>query len=291
MTLKGARDTAFIICWSKMGRVGRIAYHNFIYKRERGKKPDFKNPKDLSERILAKTHTDEYLKYVDYADKVKVRDYIKSKGLEDILLEYYGSWKKAEDIDFASLPEKFALKPNNGCGGHVFCKDISTLDIKAAQKRLNDALKLKKIGFAFEPHYSRIEPRIYCEQLIDTGSEEWPVDYKFTCINGKVEDIFVAVERRTKTKYITYDKDWNILPYTRESYLPKTLPPKPKHLDRMIEIAEILSADFDIVRVDLYEWNDKVYFSELTFTPWGGFMYSYTNEAIKVLGEKVGNRS
>ena len=52
----------------------------------------------------------------------------------------------------------------------------------------------------------------------------------------------------------------------------------------MIEIAKILSADFDFVRVDLYEHNDKVYFGELTFSPWGGIMYSYTDDAIKEYG-------
>ena len=52
----------------------------------------------------------------------------------------------------------------------------------------------------------------------------------------------------------------------------------------MIEIAKILSTDFEIVRVDLYEYKDKVYFSELTFSPWGGHMYSYNQEGLNRLG-------
>jgi hypothetical protein len=35
----------------------------------------------------------------------------------------------------------------------------------------------------------------------------------------------------------------------------------------MVEIARILSKDFDFVRVDLYERNVKVLFGELTFSP------------------------
>ena len=39
----------------------------------------------------------------------------------------------------------------------------------------------------------------------------------------------------------------------------------------MIEIATKLSEDFSYVRVDLYEFEDKIYFGELTFTHNAGF--------------------
>jgi hypothetical protein len=38
----------------------------------------------------------------------------------------------------------------------------------------------------------------------------------------------------------------------------------------MIEISKILSKDFLHVRVDLFEINNKIYFSELTFTHYNG---------------------
>ena len=37
----------------------------------------------------------------------------------------------------------------------------------------------------------------------------------------------------------------------------------------MIEISEILSKNFEFVRVDLYEINNKIYFGEFTFAPEG----------------------
>lgn len=45
---------------------------------------------------------------------------------------------------------------------------------------------------------------------------------------------------------------------------------KPKQWDQMIQIAKCLSDDFPFVRVDLYEVNNDIYFSELTFTPANG---------------------
>ena len=68
--------------------------------------------------------------------------------------------------------------------------------------------------------------------------------------------------------------------------MPDHKPERPKKLEKMVEIAKALSKDFKFVRVDLYEYNDHVYFSELTFYPWGAMMYSYTDDAIRLYGEK-----
>ncbi len=253
--------------------------------------PNFRRPKDLSEIILSKMHTKEFLSYSVYADKVLVRDYVKRKGLESSLLQVYGVWDDANAIKLEDLPNKFALKPNNGSGGHFFCKDSSRLSIDEfdrVKRRLNDSLKLDEHEYAYEPHYKLIEPRIYCEELIDTGTDAWPTDYKFTCVRGKVQDVFVCCERESgHTKYCTMSpNDWSILPYTKKEFLPSKYPAKPALLNEMVRIAEILSADFDVVRVDLYEYNSKVIFGELTFSPWGGLMYSYTNESLELMGRE-----
>ena len=52
-----------------------------------------------------------------------------------------------------------------------------------------------------------------------------------------------------------------------------------------IRMAEVLAKPFPFVRVDLYEYKENVFFSELTFTPWGGLMYSYKDEIIKKYGK------
>lgn len=279
------------ICFH-LGYPGIEFYHKYVYYLERGHWPDFKHPKDLSEHILSEMSKPSFTKYAPYADKVKVRDYVILKGLGDCLLDVYGVWENASEIDFDALPEKYALKPNNGSGGHFFCKDKSKVDKGKVIKQLNDALEWVHTDKAFhwEPHYECIEPKIYCEELIDTGDESWPVDYKFTCVKGKICDVFVSFERETgTTKYCTLDTNYKILPYTRDEYLPSTLPPKPKHFERMKEIALLLSADFEFVRVDLYEYKDKVFFSELTFSPWGGFMYSYNQYGLNEIGKAFDN--
>ena len=272
------------IC-KRLGKPGVKMWYYLHFWMTRRRWPSFKHPKDLSERILSSMVSEDFLKYADLADKVKAPEYVKSKGLEKILLKHYGVWKRADDINLEALPNKFILKPNNGSGGHVICRDKSSFDFDAAKRILQSNLD-RGCHYAYEPHYNLIEPRILCEELLDLGEGRVLTDYKFTCVKGKIADVFLAGENsKGERKYATVDLNWNPLPYTLDSFLLTPLPPKPEKLDEMVEYAKILSEDFDFVRVDLYEHEGKVYFSELTFSPWGGFMYSYNDYGLKTIGK------
>lgn len=280
------KQTISTVVSTVLGR--RIAY-SLRYYHNRGRFPNLKNPQDLSEILISRIITDDFEKYAQYADKKKVREYIKEKGLGDHLLKHYGYWDDTDKINIEELPSRFVLKTSNGAGGkNIFiCRNKEVFDINNAKKQLKRALTKK---YKYEKQYNVFKPYVICEELIDTGGDEWPTDYKFTCIHGVPVDIFVGSERESGVKFCTRNIDWSVLNNTKPSFLPKKEPDKPNHLDVMIEMAKTLSADFDFVRVDLYEYNDKVYFGELTFSPWGGILYSYTDDAIKEYGQLLLNR-
>jgi hypothetical protein len=271
--------------------LGRKFSYRLRYYHNRGRWPNLKHPQDLSEILISRILTNDFEKYARYADKIEVRKYIIEKGLGDHLLEHYHYWDDASKITWDDLPDKFVLKTSNGAGGKdiFICRDKRTFDLENAKQQLAKALKKE---YKYEKQYNVYQPRVICEELIDTGGDAWPTDYKFTCIHGQPVDVFVGTGREQGVKFCTRNLDWSVLNNTKPSYLPKVDPEKPKHLEEMVEIAKILSADFDFVRVDLYEYKDNVYFGELTFSPWGGIMYSYTDEAIKEYGRllREGNR-
>ena len=60
----------------------------------------------------------------------------------------------------------------------------------------------------------------------------------------------------------------------------------PENLSEMIEVAKVLCKDFPAVRVDLYSIKGKIYFGELTFFPWSGYVQYTPDEFDFEMGEK-----
>ena len=63
--------------------------------------------------------------------------------------------------------------------------------------------------------------------------------------------------------------------------------PKPKNLEKMKELAEILSKPYDLSRIDLYEIEGKIYFGEVTLYPASGIDIDITKEIDKQWGSKI----
>ena len=93
---------------------------NTYYERL-GRHINWDNPQDLNEKInWLKFHADPY-EWARLADKFRVREYVKSRGLGDILVPLYGKWNTVQGVLDAwdSLPDEFVLKSNNGCKNYL----------------------------------------------------------------------------------------------------------------------------------------------------------------------------
>ena len=53
----------------------------------------------------------------------------------------------------------------------------------------------------------------------------------------------------------------------------------------MVTVAETLSTGFPFVRVDLYNVDGKIYFGEMTFYPWSGYVSFKPDEFDFALGK------
>lgn len=222
-------------------------------------------------------------------DKYRVREYIKSKGLSDILVKLYGVYDRAEDILFDTLPEKFVLKTSNGSGTNIICRDKSKLSQKDMIEKVNYFLKQSSASAGREWAYAKGTPKIIIEELLeDSTSLDGSVsDYKHLCFNGKPAYVVLDVDRFTNHKRNIYDINWHDLHVASDCpCIDNRKFDKPINYDKMIEIAKVLSEDFPAVRVDLYNINGHIYFGELTFFPWSGYV-QYTPDSFDFeMGEK-----
>lgn len=243
---------------------------------------NLKNPQTYSEKInWYKLHYRNDLMPI-CADKDRVAEYVRSKGLEHLLVKRYGVYDRLEDIDLSALPDQFVVKVTGDSGGVVVCRDKNTF-LKNAKEKIKVENDYSDNNKEWPYHY--IKNRIIVEDIIQTKDGDCPKDYKFFCFNGEPKFLFVAVDRETSLKINHYDLEWNRIPFRRAHPNTKKFIEKPKRYDEMLEICRILSKDFPHVRVDLYYENDQIYFGELTFFPGSGLEAFKPRKYDRILGE------
>lgn len=189
--------------------------------------------------------------------------------------------------DWESLPNRFVLKATHGCGMLKLVFDKSAVEYHKIYKLTQDWLNFDYAKFGREWVYEEVPRKIIAEKLITDSENEIPEDYKFFCFHGRVEMIQVIIGRFGNQLHNFYDRDFNLLSVTRIYQNSENLLSPPSNWDKMIEIAEKLSSEFNFIRVDLYSLRDRVYFGELTNFPGNGFT-SYDPDSFDFeLGKKL----
>ena len=196
-----------------------------------------------------------------------------------------------DEIDFAALPDRFVVKTTDGGGGeNIFiCRDKNSLNVEELKTKLRSWKDKKNVNPGREWAYTLIkESRYIVEEYLENevNPEAGISDYKFFCFNGKPYCIAYDIDRYIGHKRNFYDVEWNNLHVTTDcETFDDSLVPRPEGLEDMCKVAEILSQDFPFVRVDLYYIKGKVYFGELTFYPWSGYVKYKPEEFDYQLGE------
>lgn len=267
----------------------RIMYWHIM-----GRMPHFNHPRDLNEKInYLKFHAN-LEEWARLTDKYAVREYIKERGLGDILVPLYGKYGSGEELieDWINLPDSFVIKSNHGCGTVKLVHNKHSINLSMIKKETDGWLK-KKFGVdTNEPHYKLIKPCIIVEKLLEDHSflsfSKSVIDYKVWCFDGKPYSILVVANRNYQTgsyQLDAYDVYWNrINGALTDVHGSPSLLPKPKNYDKLLDYASILSKDHKQVRVDLYDIDGKIYFGELTFTSQGGYMNYFTKDFLLEMG-------
>lgn len=255
---------------------------------------DLKNPKTLSEKVTyIELHKQSPLA-PSCTDKYEVREFVKSRGLENILIPVYGeAWSDVNQIDFNTLTYPCILKATHGCKMNYVLHDINNIDLQKCKKELSKWLKISYGTYSIEPHYKTIPHRIYAEKFI-RGIDDL-IDYKFHCINGNPEFVLTCSQRKANgdaAMAVTldlFDMEWKHIPEiigSGNEIAGDGLIQKPETFDRMKEIARVLSRGFEFVRVDLYEIDGNILFGEMTFSP-ACCVFPYFSKEIDI---EMGNK-
>jgi hypothetical protein len=245
-------------------RIKREFYHKVGYRL------NLESPRSFNEKIIWKKLYDRNPLLTLTADKFGVISYVKETLGYDlankILKTVYYVTSKPETIPFDRMPDNFVVKPNHGSGMHLIIRGYKNDQRDYIIKKCREWLKTNHGLYNQEWAYRNIKRKIIVEELLSLPDGRLPLDYKLYCFHGECKLIRVALNRFTKDEYCAYyDTNWNYIPASSPGYKTAAEPfDKPDNLIKIIDIAERLSAKLDAVRVDLYTFNKKIYFGELT---------------------------
>lgn len=259
-------------------------YIRISYFLKIGKFIDLKNPKTFNEKInwLKLNDKNELLHIV--TDKYLVREYVKEKIGDNILVPLLWVGDDPKDIPFENLPDSFVIKCNDGSGKNIIVKDKNKIDRKKILKQIQKWMKSNfSYKFARERCYKHIKRKVIVEKYLGT-EDALPVDYKFFMSNGKfilLEYCFNRSFHNQRIVEIEY-LDTNLRSYSLNSQFIK-----PENFDKMLDLAEKLSKGFSFVRVDFYNIKGKIYFGEMTLYPSGGWKVFPNKELDLIVGQKI----
>jgi hypothetical protein len=263
----------------KYNRFSDKKYLEKIFYKNQGYKLNLRSPLTLNEKL-------QWLKIYDrrriatiHADKYLVRDYIAKEFGEEYLIPLILVTDNPTSIKYNDLPnEAFVIKSNHSSGDFKIVRDKKSLDFKRLIVDCKWWLSFNYFYPGRQWQYKDIPPLIIIEKMLQTKEGKIPNDYKFHCINGKVEFIYVSVDREGVNKRNIYDSSWAPLLFT---FSAKTKQEKgnirgaeidpPKSFSKMLIFAEKISKLYAYVRIDFYDIDGKLYFGEITHHHGGGF--------------------
>ncbi|MGB6128512.1 MAG: ATP-grasp fold amidoligase family protein [Psychrilyobacter sp.] len=248
-------------------------------------KLNLKSPKTFNEKIQHRKLYENNSLFSVCADKYAVREYVKNKIGGKYLIPLYLVTKKITEEQYKNLPETFVIKTTNGGGGSAV-KIISNKFEKTKYKdklmeKMNSYVDIKIGKYTQEEFYDQIDGKIIAEKLLNEN-DKLPFDYKLHCFNNSsgfecyIQVIgdrnFSKKDGEVPYKMDYFDDKWKKLGFDTGGERFDREIEKPKNLVEMVKLGKKLSEDFSYVRVDFYNIDGQIYFGELTFCPFGGFI-------------------
>ncbi len=268
-----------IICYLNQTKLRKLLTDRLVitcqFRNVFGRKLDLKNPSTYNEKLQWAKLYDRNPQYRKLVDKFEVKEIVAKKIGKQHIIPTYGVWDSPDAIDFESLPDSFVLKSTHDSHSTIICTSKKQFDKEKAKHELGLSLKRDYFYGGREWPYKRLQPRIIAEKYMVDNTFHELRDYKFFCFNGEPKAMYIATDRynpEKPTAFDFFDMQFTHLPIIQGHPNADTVPEKPANFEKMKEMARILSKGMMHVRVDFYDINGEVYFGELTFYHFSGFV-------------------
>lgn len=241
------------------------------FRRRTGQWPNVALPQSLPERFLWRKIFDHNPVFAEISDKLRVKAFAHRMcpeiGVPKVL------W---QGTDLADAPPELLNRPGMLKANHACRMNVPLPD---ADRDL-DAMRRLTAGWLAEPYgqrwgewaYSAISRKIFIEELLQNDDGSPLEEIKVHACAG--EPLFITYFRGTRNEDLTaevFTLDGQRTGALDDVFAPTADGKPPAGWEKAVEVARVLSAPFDFIRVDLLLANGKLYIGELTVYPLSGF--------------------
>jgi hypothetical protein len=208
-------------------------------------------------------------------DKSTMREFISSRNIP--LPHQYFETSLVDEIDFASLPDRFVVKPANASSSRAVMLFADGVELFS-----NDRVPREAVANYVSSNIKQVavdeRRKILVEELVEDCDPTCliPRDFKIYTAGGRVHVIQV-IDRNGGKPYTQsfYSREWERLPELQRTYVPGVTYPAPSHLSRLVYYAEQISQELEVFyRLDFYISPSGPVFGEFTSHPFGGRKFS-----------------
>lgn len=249
-----------------------------------GRFTTFRHPRTYTELLVAKKLDDRDPLLTTTTDKFAVREYVADRIGVEYLIPLLQVADSPDDLDLGGIEAPYVVKATHGCAATLFVREGEPADVRMIKRTAGEWLKRNYFLEWQEWAYKNVPPRLVVERMIGDGVTA-PPDYKFWVFNGRVGFASQESDRFTEHRSNVFDREWNPIPISFHYPPAISTPEPPARLEKMLEIAETLAADFDFARIDLYCVDGQIWFGEITHYPGSGRMVYEPREFDVALGD------
>lgn len=212
--------------------------------------------------------------FAPYVDKLSAKEIVKKICGDKIHIpKTIRVLKNFNDIAEKDLNSNHIIKGAHGSGYNINIKPGVKYDIETIKNKLQTFNQ--QYNPKYETQYSFLKPTFFIEEKIEDkfhGKDGDAICYLMRCIHGVPHTFTIRLKHKNIDQSYIFNSDKTLTEIKKptQKFLDVNLIDK-ETINNMYDIAALLSKPFEFVRVDLYLGKDnKIYFSEYTFTPAGG---------------------
>jgi len=209
------------------------------------------------------------------SDKYLACKYVELKLQKNLCEHRIAVYDRIEELSYEELSKygDIALKISNSCWKTIFISNNTKIyTFKSKMKEIKKLLESEHGLLEAQFFHLYARRRIIIEKQLIPSNDLY--EFKFFIINKEIKFIYLLYFLNNTMEIFIYDNNFNFI------FREKELKSEPlnltslfkKEILQQLKIYAIkLSEDFpNFIRVDLYLFHEKIYFSELTFASYNG---------------------